>query len=72
MIKYSHHLKNLYISSFSENYDEIKVLYYGSIVRLLKRVDFIIKSYLDAKITTADNNTVTINVIGGKAGKKTP
>jgi hypothetical protein len=72
MIKYSHHLKNLYISSFSENYDEIKVFYYGSIVRLLKRVDFIVKSYLNAKITTADDNTVTINVIGGKAKKKTP
>ncbi len=72
MIKYSHHLKNLYISSFSENYDEIKVLYYGSIVRLLKRVNFLIKSYLKAKITTAKNNTITINVIAHKAEKKTP
>ena len=72
MIKYSHHIKNLYISSFSENYDEIKVLYYGSIVRLLKRVDFIVKSYLNAKITTAKNNAITINVIAHKAEKKTP
>ena len=71
MIKYSHHLENLYISSFSENYDEIKILYYGSILRLLKRVDSIVKSYLNAKITTADDNTLTINVIAHKTAKKT-
>ncbi len=70
MIKYSHHLKNLYISSFSENFDEIKVLYYGNIIRLLKRVRPVIKSYLNAKIYPVKNNTIIIKVIRNKQNKQ--
>ncbi|MHB1545748.1 MAG: hypothetical protein ACYCSB_05940 [bacterium] len=62
MIKYSRHLQNLYISSFSENFAEIKVLYYGSIIRLFKRVKPIIETYLNANIYPVKNNTIIVDV----------
>ncbi len=62
MIKYSRHLQNLYISSFSENFAEVKILYYGSIIRLLKKVKPIIKTYLNADVYPVRNNTIIIDV----------
>ena len=62
MLKYSRHLQNLYVSSFSEDYAEIKVLYYGSIIRLFKRVKPIIETYLKAKIYPVKNNTIIVDV----------
>ena len=62
MLKYSRHLQNLYVSSFSEDFAEIKVLYYGSIIRLFKRVKPIIETYLKAKIYPVKNNTIIVDV----------
>jgi hypothetical protein len=62
MLKYSRHLQNLYVSSFSENFAEIKVLYYGSIIRLFKRVKPVIETYLKAKIYPVKNNTIIVDV----------
>lgn len=62
MIKYSKHLKNLYISSFSVDFVQIKVLYYGSIIRLLKRVKDIVKTYLNAKVSPIKENIIVVNV----------
>ncbi len=62
MIKYSKHLKNLYISSFSGNFAEIKVLYYGNIIRLLKRIKPLIRTYLKAKIYPAKNGLIIVEV----------
>jgi len=62
MLKYSRHLQNLYVSSFSEDFAEIKVLYYGSIIRLFKRVKTIIETYLKAKIYPVKNNTIIVDV----------
>ena len=62
MLKYSRHLQNLYVSSFSENFAEIKVLYYGSIIRLFKRVRPVIETYLKAKIYPVKNNTIIVDV----------
>jgi hypothetical protein len=65
MIKYSRHLQNLYVSSFSGNFAEIKVLYYGSIIRLLKRVNPVIAEYLDAKVYPVKNNVIIVDVKQG-------
>lgn len=62
MIKYSRHLQNLYVSSFADNFAEIKVLYYGNIIRLFKRVKPIIETYLNAKIYPVKNNTIIVDV----------
>jgi hypothetical protein len=62
MLKYSRHLQNLYVSSFSENFAEIKILYYGSIIRLFKRVKPVIETYLKAKIYPVKNNTIIVDV----------
>ncbi len=62
MIKYSKHLNNLYVSSFSNNFVEIKVLYYGSIIRLFKKVKDIVKTYLNAKVSPIKGNIIIVNV----------
>lgn len=62
MLKYSTHLKNLYVSSFSDSYAEIKILYYGSIARLLKRVRPLLATYLNARISTSENGVITVDV----------
>ncbi len=62
MIKYSKHLKNLYVSSFSINFVEIKVLYYGSIIRLLKSVKGMVKTYLDAGVYSVKGDTIIVDV----------
>lgn len=62
MIKYSKHLKNLYVSSFSVDFVEIKVLYYGSIIRLLKSVKGEVKTYLDAKVYPIKGNTIIVDI----------
>ena len=62
MIKYSTHLKDLYVSSFSDNFAEIKILYYGGIVRLLKRARPLLESYLKAKIYTVKNGVIIVDV----------
>ena len=62
MIKYSKHLKNLYVSSFSINFVEIKVLYYGSIIRLLKSVKGRVKTYLDARVYPVKGDTIIVDV----------
>lgn len=62
MIKYSKHLKNLYVSSFSINFVEIKVLYYGSIIRLLKSVKGRVKTYLDAGVYPVKGDTIIVDV----------
>lgn len=62
MIKHSKHLKNLYVSSFSDNYEEIKVLYYGNILNFIKSVSILVSSYLNAKVYSTEGNTVVIDV----------
>lgn len=62
MIIYSKHLNNLYVSSFSDNFVEIKVLYYGSIIRLLKSVENKVKTYLNAKVYPVKGNTIVVDV----------
>ncbi|MHB8232514.1 MAG: hypothetical protein ACYDDB_06405 [bacterium] len=62
MLKHSRHLKNLYVSSFSENFAEIKVLYYGNIIKLFKRVKLLIETYLKVKIYPAKNNVIIVDV----------
>ncbi len=62
MIKYSRHLKNLYVSSFSDSFVEIKILYYGNMIKFFKRVKYFIKSYLNAKVYSAKNNVIVVDV----------
>ncbi len=62
MIKYSKHLKNLYVSSFSVNFVEIKILYYGSIIRLLKSVKSKVKTYLDADVYPVKGGVIVVDV----------
>ncbi len=62
MIKHSRHLKNLYVSSFSEKFAEIKVLYYGSIIRLFKIVKPIVRTYLDARVYAGNNDVIIVDV----------
>ncbi|MHB1661659.1 MAG: hypothetical protein ACYCSQ_08750 [bacterium] len=62
MLKHSSHLQNLYVSSFSENFAEIKILYYGSIIRLLKRIEPLIETYLKVKIYPVKNNVIIVDV----------
>lgn len=62
MIKYSKHLKNLYVSSFSVNFVEIKILYYGSIIMLLKSVKDKVNTYLNATVYPIKGGVIVVNV----------
>ncbi len=62
MIRYSKHLKNMYISSFSVDFVQIKVLYYGSIISLLKSVKDMVKTYLNAKVYPAKGDIIIVDV----------
>ncbi len=62
MIRYSRRLKNLYVSSFSDNFIEIKVLYYGSGLRFFKLVKNLVGSYLNGSATINGRNVIVVNV----------
>ncbi len=69
MIKYSPDLKNIYISSFSNDYVGVKIKYAGGILNLLKNIKLKLSTFLKYKEYIDKNNIIYINI--GKAKHKT-
>ena len=62
MIKYSSKLKNIYISSFSNDYVGIKIKYAGGILRLLKSIKSKLSTFIKYKEYMGKNNIIYINI----------
>ncbi|RZD19242.1 MAG: hypothetical protein EVG15_02050 [Candidatus Acididesulfobacter diazotrophicus] len=62
MIKYSSKLKNIYVSSFSNDYVGVKIKYAGGILRLLKSIKSKLSTFLKYKEYMGKNNIIYINI----------
>ncbi|MHB8292174.1 MAG: hypothetical protein ACYDEG_06895, partial [bacterium] len=54
--------KNIYISSFSNDYVGIKIKYAGGILKLLKSIESKLSAFLKYKEYMGKNNIIYINI----------